>query len=127
MGERNFFSGGTVDFEGLKVLALLCGCLLSQAGLYLLPLSPNWQMLYPARKDAVGFGELNLSRGPGCPLPPALSRTYFPMQARNPASRPGDGCRLAWLCVLQPAGLPPGRLVGATRASCASTPMPCAH
>lgn len=56
------------------------------------------------------------------PPTPALSKTYFPMQAHNPASRPGGGYQLAQLCVLQPAGLPPGRPMGATRASCASAP-----
>lgn len=46
------------------------GCPLFQAGLYLCPLYPTWQVLYSSLKDAAGFGELNPSRVTGCPPQP---------------------------------------------------------
>lgn len=119
LGGRNFLWGGAGGFKELRRWWRYYRCPLFQAGLYLLS---SWRVFFSSLKEAVGFGELNPSRGTGCTPSPALSKTYFPMQAHNPASRPGGGYQLAQLCVLQPARLPPGRPMGATRASCASAP-----
>lgn len=58
---------------------------------------------------------------------PSPGQDLLPRAGLQPWLPPYGGYRLARLCVLQPAGLPPGRLMGATRGSCAraSMPAPC--
>lgn len=112
MGERNFFSGRTVDFEGLEVLALLW--IPPIPGWPVPPSStPNWQMLYPAQKDAVGFGELNLSRGPGWPPPPSPEQDLLPDAGPQP-------CLPPWWRVPTCLALRAAACRTATRSTCGS-------
>lgn len=113
--------GWNGGLQGIKRCWRCCGCLLSQAGLYLLPLSPNWKMLYPARKDAVGFGELNLSRGPGWPPPPSPEQDLLPDAGPQP-------CLPPWWRVPTCLALRAAACRTATRSTCGShTSFVCQH
>lgn len=110
LGARGNFWSEAVGCEGLKVLALLW-----------MPPNPGWPVppsatLHLARAISSerlwALGAESLKRHGTSPSPRPGAGLTSRMQARNRASRPAGGCRLAQLCVLQPARLPPGRLTG---------------
>lgn len=133
---RNFFWRGAVGCEGLKKC---WRCPLPQAVWYLLPLPTTWQVLHPSLKDAMSFGELNLSRGTGCPsspeqalLPHAGPQPCLPGRvptcpalraaACRTATRSADGSHTSFVCQHPHAGPVPTRAALLLRPTGLSSP-----
>lgn len=79
---RNFL-GRTGGFTELKRWWGYYRCPLFQAGVYLLS---SWKVLFSSLKEAAGFGELNPSRGTGCP--PSPEQDLLPHAGPQPCLPP---------------------------------------